>query len=135
MGRTERNLLKRLQHPQIWHGMSKERSIPVARRRLATGTPPLARANPPLATGTPLVVVFAEFALDKTALGREAAVTRQGSSLITFVFGFRPKNYFEYFSFADRILTGDLTLSIPSREIQPPPWPPTPATVMVHSLL
>ena len=32
----------------------------------------------PLATGTPppLAVGFAEFALDKTALGREAAVTR-----------------------------------------------------------
>ena len=41
--------------------------IPVA-RGLATGTP--------LATDTPLAVGFAEFALDNTALGREAAVTR-----------------------------------------------------------
>ena len=50
--------------------------IPVARGSLATGTPPLARTNPPLATSTPLAVGFAECALDKTALGREAAVTR-----------------------------------------------------------
>ena len=48
-------------------------AIPVARGRLATGTPSLDRANPPLATGIPPPLVVA---LDKTALGREAAVTR-----------------------------------------------------------
>ena len=45
--------------------------ILVARGRLAIGTPSSGYRYPP-----PLAVGFAEFALNQTALGREAAVTR-----------------------------------------------------------